>query len=61
MSVKKRRSFSADFNAKKGLEAIHRVKTLNEIGRLRMELVWIKKVRSFPMKRRRIWISAEEP
>lgn len=26
-----------------------------------MELEWIKKVRSFPMKRRRDWISTEEP
>jgi transposase-like protein len=33
MSEKKRKSFSADFKAKVALEAIHGVKTLNEIAR----------------------------
>jgi transposase len=32
MSEKKRQSFSADFKAKVALEAIHSVKTLNEIS-----------------------------
>lgn len=32
MSEKKRKSFSADFKAKVALEAIHGVKTLNEIA-----------------------------
>ena len=33
MSSKKRQSFSSDFKAKVALEAIHGVKTLNEIAR----------------------------
>jgi transposase-like protein len=32
MSEKKRKSFSSEFKAKVALEAIHGVKTLNEIG-----------------------------
>ena len=32
MSERKRKSFSADYKARVALEAIHRVKTLNEIA-----------------------------
>ncbi len=109
MSEKKRKSFSSDFKAKVALEAIHGVKTLNEIGqefdvhpvqvgkwkkepqeqasglfdakrgakpiessenpeklyteigRLKMELDWLKKIWILPMRTRRSWISEKHP
>ncbi|WP_292003224.1 hypothetical protein [Chlorobium sp.] len=43
MREKKRKSFTAQLKAKVALEAIRGEKTLNEIGRLRIEFGWLKK------------------
>ena len=41
--TKKRKVHPPEFKAKVGLEALRGVRTINEIGHLKMELDWLKK------------------
>ena len=41
--VKKRKAHLPEFKAKVGLEALRGEKTVNQIGKLKVELDWLKK------------------
>ncbi len=58
--TKKRKMHSAEFNAKVGLEALRGTKTINEIGKLKMELDGSKKVRHQPAMIRQSWIGQDD-
>ena len=53
------------FDAKRGPKPVEPTadpeKLYTEIGRLKVELDWLKKIRSIPMTTRRSWVNDKEP